>query len=79
MLRDAARSLWHEPRVPDPPVRVWRDWALVVALIPVVVLTRRRDIMGPLVNRGITTAVATVVAGVIVCLNAFLLFNQFFG
>lgn len=38
MLRDAARSLWHEPRVPDPPVRVWRDWALVVALIPVVVL-----------------------------------------
>jgi signal transduction histidine kinase len=38
MLRDAARSLWHEPRVPDPPVRVWRDWALVGALVPVVVL-----------------------------------------
>lgn len=38
MLRDAARSLWAEPRVPDPPVRVWRDWALVGALVPVVVL-----------------------------------------
>jgi signal transduction histidine kinase len=38
MLRDAARSLWAEPRVPDPPVRVWRDWALVVALVPVAVL-----------------------------------------
>ncbi len=38
MLRDAARSLLAEPRAPDPPARVWRDWALVVALIPVVVL-----------------------------------------
>ena len=38
MLRDAARSLWAEPRAPDPPARVWRDWALVGALVPVVVL-----------------------------------------
>ena len=38
MLRDAARSLWAEPRVPDPPGRVWRDWALVAALVPVAVL-----------------------------------------
>lgn len=38
MLRDAARSLLAEPRAPDPPARVWRDWALVAALIPVVVL-----------------------------------------
>ena len=38
MFRDAARSLLAEPRVPDPPARVWRDWALVGALIPVVVL-----------------------------------------
>ena len=38
MLRDAARSLWAEPRVPDPPSRVWRDWALVAALVPVVLL-----------------------------------------
>ncbi len=38
MLRDAARSLWAEPRAPDPPRRVWRDWVLVSALVPVVVL-----------------------------------------
>jgi signal transduction histidine kinase len=38
MLRDAARSLWAEPRAPDPPARVWRDWALVGALVPVAVL-----------------------------------------
>lgn len=55
------------------------SFGIPFAVIPVVVLTRRRDIMGPLVNRAITTAVAAVVAGVIVCLNAFLLFDQFFG
>ena len=38
VLRDAARSLWAEPRVPDAPGRDWRDWALVSALVPVVVL-----------------------------------------
>ena len=38
MLRHAARSLWAEPRVPDPPARVWRDWALVGGLVPVAVL-----------------------------------------
>ncbi|MFN2504998.1 MAG: sensor histidine kinase, partial [Acidimicrobiales bacterium] len=38
MFRDAARSLLAEPRAPDPPARVWRDWALVAALVPVAVL-----------------------------------------
>ena len=38
MLRDAVRSLWDEPAAPDPPARVWRDWALVGALVPVAVL-----------------------------------------
>ena len=38
MLRDAARSLWAEPRVPDAPGPVWRDWVLVSALVPVVLL-----------------------------------------
>jgi signal transduction histidine kinase len=31
MIRDALRALWAEPRVPDPPVRVWRDWVLLAA------------------------------------------------
>ena len=38
MLRDAARSLWAEPSVPDAPGPVWRDWVLVSALVPVVLL-----------------------------------------
>ncbi|GAA3254467.1 sensor histidine kinase [Nonomuraea helvata] len=32
------RSLWDEPRPPDPPTRVWRDWALVGVLVPLAVL-----------------------------------------
>jgi signal transduction histidine kinase len=56
MLRDAARSLWAEPRVPDAPRRVWRDWALVSALVPVLVLEGafRED----LVWRALSVAVA---------------------
>jgi signal transduction histidine kinase len=38
VLRDAARSLWAEPRAPDAPGRGWRDWALVAALVTVVAL-----------------------------------------
>lgn len=33
VLPNALRSLWTEPRAPDPPVRVWRDWALVGVLM----------------------------------------------
>ncbi|MFF3442207.1 sensor histidine kinase [Streptosporangium sp. NPDC002721] len=32
------RSVWDEPRPPDPPRRVWRDWALVGVLVPIAVL-----------------------------------------
>ncbi|MFI1385519.1 sensor histidine kinase [Embleya sp. NPDC020886] len=31
MLRDDVRTLWTEPRPPDAPARVWRDWALLAA------------------------------------------------
>lgn len=37
-MREAVRSLWTEPRVPNPPARVWRDWALVGALVSTAVL-----------------------------------------
>lgn len=30
---NALRSLWTEPREPDPPRRVWRDWLLVGGLV----------------------------------------------
>ena len=34
-----------------------------LALVPLVALTRRADIMGPLVNRSLTTAAAACAAG----------------
>ena len=40
-------------------------------------LTRRRDVMGPLVNRSITTVMASVVAALIIGLNVFLLAQTF--
>ena len=49
------------------------SFGIPFALVPLVLLTRRADVMGPLVNRPVTTGVAWVVAAVIISLNAFLL------
>jgi manganese transport protein len=53
------------------------SFGIPFALVPLVLLTRRRDVMGSFVNRGLTTVVASVVAGLIICLNAFLLIQTF--
>ncbi|WP_367129057.1 sensor histidine kinase [Saccharothrix sp. HUAS TT1] len=37
-MPEPLRSLWAEPRPPDAPRRVWRDWALVGALVPLALL-----------------------------------------
>ena len=37
-MRDLLRALWDEPRPPQPPRRVWRDWLLVAVLVPAAVL-----------------------------------------
>jgi manganese transport protein len=55
------------------------SFCLPAALIPLVLFTRRRDLMGNLVNRSTTTAVAAVVAGLIVVLNALLVFQTLSG
>ena len=55
------------------------SFGIPFALVPLVLLTRRRDIMGPLVNRRLTTAVAWLVAAVIIALNMFLLYRTFAG
>ena len=47
------------------------------ALVPLVWLTRRRDVMGEHVNHGATTATAYVVAALIIALNMFLLVRTF--
>ena len=46
MLRDDVRTLWAEPRPPDAPGRVWRDWALLAAtLVEVALEATLRDEM----------------------------------
>ena len=55
------------------------SFGIPFALIPLVLLTRRADVMGALANRRVTTAAAGVVAALIVALNAFLVFDTLIG
>ncbi len=44
---NALRLCWTEPRAPEPPARVWRDWALLLAVIATAILeaTFREDVL----------------------------------
>ncbi len=53
------------------------SFGIPFALIPLVMFTRQKDLMGDLVNRHFTTLVAWIVAGLIVALNLYLLFQLF--
>jgi len=53
------------------------SFGIPFALVPLVLLTRRRDVMGAHVNRPATTAVAAAVAALISALNVFLLAQTF--
>jgi manganese transport protein len=53
------------------------SFGIPFALVPLVLLTRRRDLMGVLVNARVTTALASVFAALIICLNLFLLARTF--
>jgi manganese transport protein len=55
------------------------SFGIPFALIPLVMFTRRRDLMGQLVNHPVTTGVAGVVVTVIVALNLFLLVQTVLG
>jgi len=55
------------------------SFGIPFALVPLVLFTRRRDLMGDLVNRPLTTAAAAVVATLIISLNLFLLYQTFLG
>jgi manganese transport protein len=59
--------------------QVFLSFGIPFALVPLVLFTRNRDLMGGLVNRRVTTVAASVVATVIVCLNVYLLEQTFFG
>jgi len=55
------------------------SFGLPFAIIPLIMFTRRRDIMGALVNHRLTTMAASIVAALIIALNLFLLQQIFFG
>ncbi len=50
------------------------SFGIPFALIPLLLFCRDRDLMGSLVNKASTTGIATLVVGVILSLNAFLIF-----
>jgi manganese transport protein len=55
------------------------SFGIPFALVPLIWLTRRRDVMGELVNHRATTVVASLVAAAIIALNVFLLYQTFTG
>jgi manganese transport protein len=55
------------------------SFGLPFAVIPLVLFTARRDVMGVLVNRRVTTVLVGLVAVLIVALNLYLLYQTFLG
>jgi len=59
--------------------QVMLSFGLPFAVIPLVMFTSNKKIMGVLVNRKITTVLASGVAVIILSLNVYLLYSTFFG
>jgi len=59
--------------------QVTLSFGLPFAVIPLVIFTSKKEIMGVLVNRKITTLLASAIAGIILILNGYLLYTIFFG
>jgi manganese transport protein len=55
------------------------SFGIPFALVPLVILTGRRDVMGVHVNRRLTSVAAWGCAGLIVALNVFLIYQQLFS
>jgi manganese transport protein len=55
------------------------SFGLPFAIVPLVMFTSRRDLMGGLVNRPLTTMLLSGTAVLIVLLNVYLLYQTFFG
>jgi manganese transport protein len=54
------------------------SFGIPFALIPLVLLTKRKDVMGEHVNRRLTSVTALTLIGVITALNVFLIYKQIF-
>jgi manganese transport protein len=55
------------------------SFGLPFAIIPLILFTVRRDIMGVLVNSKLTSVLISAIAILIILLNLFLLYETFFG
>jgi len=55
------------------------SFGIPFALVPLVMFTSRRDVMGVLANRRVTTVAASGTAALIIGLNLFLLYQTFWG
>jgi manganese transport protein len=55
------------------------SFGIPFALVPLLMIASKREVMGSLANPRWLTAVAGVLAALIIALNAFLLFQVFFG
>jgi manganese transport protein len=55
------------------------SFGIPFALVPLILVTRRADLMGTLVNRRATTIAASLIAAVIIGLNVFLIYDTLLG
>jgi manganese transport protein len=55
------------------------SFGLPFAIVPLILFTRRRDLMGTLVNHRVTTLIISAVAALIIALNVYLLVQTFSG
>ena len=55
------------------------SFGIPFALVPLILVTRKKEFMGSLVNRPVTTAVASAIAAVIISLNVYLIYSTVFG
>jgi manganese transport protein len=55
------------------------SFGLPFAIVPLILFTRRRDLMGELVNSAFTTLLGVLVAALIVILNGYLLYETLKG
>src|SRR5829696_7162322 len=62
MVRNAVRALWTEPRPSQPPIRVWRDWALLGVLVS-------WSVLDGILGLRVKASPVTVTVGVVLALS----------
>ncbi len=55
------------------------SFGLPFAIIPLIIFTRKKSLMGILVNKKITTFIASIIAVLIILLNLYLIYQELFG